>query len=135
MRKLSPAICAVALVAAACVAATPAAAQPPRVIVRGATPILPPAPYVFNGNPSYGWYDPSGIYEDPFSRYYDPAGKIPDDRYYGPKAVDLILARTLDRNNESIMGHMLRCQAHYPTYNPATDRYYGAHGIPVPCYL
>lgn len=106
----------------------------PHIIVRGATRILPPPAYTYN---YYGadWGDPLDFYGNPLDRYYDPIGKIPDTRYYGPQPVDLVLARTLDRNGESIMSHALKCQAHYPTYNTATNTYYGAHGLPQVCYL
>jgi hypothetical protein len=33
-----------------------------------------------------------------------------------------------------MLGHMLKCQATYTTYNPATNFYRGAHGIPQVCY-
>jgi len=64
-----------------------------------------------------------------------PAAKqVSDWRYYGPPAVDLILARTLDHNGESILGHMLRCQASFPSYNAATNSYSDRHGLPQVCY-
>ena len=132
MRILSTALCAVALLGGVA-AAAPAIAAPAQVIVRGATPILPPSGYGFSPGGDYA-NDPAYIYGDPLDRYYDPAGKIPDSRYYGPPAVDLALARTLDNNHESILGHMLHCQASYPTYNPATNFYRGRHGIPQTCY-
>lgn len=134
MQRLMSAIAVAALLAGGSAALTPAAAQPPHIIVRGATPILPPPAYVFGNGSAYDWYDYTGINDDPFSPYYDPAGRIPDTRYYGPKAVDLTLARTLDRNNESMLRHMLVCQASYSTYNPVSNTYYGRDGIPVPCY-
>lgn len=113
--------------------AIPATAQPPRIFVHGATRILPPPPFT-----SYrlgaDWGDPLDFYGSPVGRYYDPVGKIPDMRYYGPPAVDLVLARTLDRNNESMMSHTLTCQAHYPTYNMVTNTYYGRNGLPQVCY-
>jgi hypothetical protein len=131
MSKLSSSLCALALLAVASLAASPAAAQS-RVIVRGAHPILPPAySYSYGGafadSPGYIWGSPQ-------DRYYDPAGKFPDHRYYGPPAVDLVLARTLDRNRESMLGHMLACQRAFPSYNPATNFYRGRHGQPQVCY-
>ncbi len=129
MKNLTPALLAVAI-AVGCV--VPAVAAPMHVIVRGARPLLPPPAfdYAYGGD----WNDYSGAYGDPSSRYYDPAGATPDWRYHGPLAVDLVLARTLDHTGESMLGHMLTCQAHFATYNPATNAYYGPHGIPVPCY-
>lgn len=114
--------------------AVPAAAQAPRVIVRGAHPLyVEPTPFSdYSGGGYYG--SPQYLYGDPLDRYYDPAGKIPDYRYFGPPAVDLILARSLTRNNESLLQHMLRCQRTYPTYNPATNFFVGPNGIPQPCY-
>src|SRR4051812_35020106 len=69
------------------IAATPGLAAPPHVVVRGATRILPPPAYINN----YGadWGDPLNFYGSPVSRYYDPIGKVPDMRYYGPPPVDL----------------------------------------------
>ena len=135
MPRLLSAFGVAALLAAGSAALTPAVAQPPHIIVRGATPILPPPAYVYgNGYSTYDWYDYTGVNGDPFAPYYDPAGHVPDTRYYGPKAVDLVLARTLDRNNESMLRHMLVCQAAFPTYNPASNTYYGRNGIAVPCY-
>ena len=115
--------------------AAPALAQTPRAVVRGARPLYvappPPVDYGFD----YSYYDsPQYIYGDPLDRYYDPAGKVPDDRYYGPPAVDMVLATTLTRNHESILSHILHCQAAYPTYNAATNFYSGRDGIPRVCY-
>ena len=123
-----------AVVMAATVAATclPVFAAPIHVIVRGARPLLPPP--AFSYGTSGVWSDYSGAYGDPQSRFYDPAGTIPDWRYHGPLAVDLVLARTLDHNNESILGHILACQAAYPSYSAATNSYAGSHGIPATCY-
>jgi len=113
--------------------AMPALAQAPHVIVRGAHPYyVEPLPFSDYGGGYYG--SPAYLYGDPLDRYYDPAGKIPDERYYGPPAVDLVLARTLTLNNESILSHMLRCQAAYPTYNTATGFYRDRHGIPHTCF-
>jgi len=113
--------------------AAPAFAQT-RVIVRGAHPLnAPPGFSDYGGGGFYG--SPEYLYGDnPLDRYYDPAGKIPDSNYYGPPAVDLVLGETLSRNNESMLSHMLRCQAAYRTYNPATNFYFGRHGIPQVCY-
>lgn len=135
MKKLTTAL-AIVVVAAATVAAAPALAQSaPHVIVRGATPIAPP---VFGEDPDYnaGYYSsPFYLYgDDPLDRYYDPAGKVGDYTYHGPKPVDLQLAATLSANNESILQHMLRCQALHPTYNSATNDYFGPNGLPVACY-
>jgi hypothetical protein len=114
--------------------AAPALAQP-RVIVRGAHPYYTaPVPFSgfsgsnFAGSSEFIWGD------HPLNRYYDPAGRFPDHRYFGPPAVDMILARTLSRNNESMLSHMLRCQAAHATYNPATNFYFGPNGIPRVCY-
>lgn len=131
MNKLFSAFCAAIVLSAAAV--TGATAQPAQVIVRGANPLYVPnyAP-TYNNDSGY-WNNYGGFYGDPLSRYYDPAGVIPDWRYHGPKAVDVSLARTLDRNGESMLGHMLTCQARHATYNPASNTFYGRHGIPVRC--
>ncbi|MEO8882061.1 MAG: hypothetical protein ABI377_01370 [Devosia sp.] len=135
MLRLLSALGVAAALAAGSAALTPAVARPPHVIVRGATPILPPPAYVYgNGYSAYDWYDYTGLNGDPFAPYYDPSGHVPDTRYYGPKAVDLVLGRTLSRNNESMLRHMLVCQAAFPTYSAASNTYYGRNGISVPCY-
>ncbi len=135
MKKLTTAL-AIVLAAAVGVAAVPALAQSaPHVIVRGATPIAPP---VFGQDPDVGAYyysSPFYLYgDDPLDRYYDPAGKVGDYTYHGPKPVDLQLGATLSANNESLLDHMLRCQARHATYNTATNQYFGPNGLPVACY-
>ena len=136
MKILASAVCALALLAGAGFIAAPAMARPLHVTVRGATPILPPDAYGYGAGYGYGASSPEDydFYGNPTSRGYDPAGKFPDYRYFGPPAVDLVLARTLDANNESILGHMMRCQATYPSYNTATNFYTGRHGQPMICY-
>ncbi len=130
MRKLSSALCGAALLTAAL--AAPAFAAPAHVVVHGAYPLyVPPSYYDSYGADLAG----DGFYGDPLSRYYDPAGAIPDTQYYGPPAVDLVLARTLDRTGDSVLGHILKCQARYATYSAASNTYFGRNGIPVACYL
>jgi hypothetical protein len=103
------------------------------VIVRGAHPILPPSYYGYA--PGYSQSDPYWMYgESDLDPNFQPAGKVPDWRYYGPPAVDLVLARTLDANGESILSHMLHCEASYPTYNAATNFFTGRDGQPRVCY-
>ncbi|MGN6101482.1 MAG: hypothetical protein ACTHOR_10075 [Devosia sp.] len=131
MKTLTTAVFAAALAAAAL--ATPAFAQPARVIVRGANPIYVPPNVTYNGDDGY-WSNYGGFYGDPLNRYYDPAGAMPDWRYYGPPAVDLTLARTLSRTGDSMLTHILKCQARYPTYSAASNTYYRG-GVPVACYL
>lgn len=134
MKLLSSALCALALFAGGSFLASPALAQPARIIVRGATPILPPPAFVYDNNGGY-YANPDRVFgEDPNSPFYDHAGKYPDYRYYGPPAVDLVLARTLDRNDESMLTHMMRCQAAFGSFNPATNAYTGRNGIPQVCY-
>jgi len=130
MRLVFPALCVAALVVGPAIATVPTQAAPPRVIVRGATPILPDNSFGFGG----AYASPGYFYGNPVDRYYDPVGKFPDWRYFGPPAVDLVLARTLDHNGESMLGHMLRCQASFPSYNAATNSYTGPHGLPQVCY-
>lgn len=131
MNKLFSALSVAAILAVAG-AAGPASAQPARVIVHGANPIYVPSSPVYNGDNGY-WTNYGGFYGDPLSMYYDPAGVVQDWRYHGPKAVDVRLGMTLSRNGESMLGHMLTCQARHATYSAATDMYYGRGGIPVAC--
>lgn len=130
MRILSSALCVAALLAGPALTVAPAQAAP-RIIVRGATPLLPDNSYNYGGDYSAG---PAYFYANPLDPYYDPAGKTPDWRYYGPPAVDLVLARTLDHNGESMLDHMLRCQASFPSYNAATNSYSDRQGLPQICY-
>jgi len=131
MNKLFSAL-SVAAVLAVAGAAGPAMADPARVIVRGANPIYVPDNPVYNGDDGY-WSNYGGFYGDPLSQYYDPAGVVPDWRYHGPAAVDMQLGMTLTRNHESMLGHMLACQARHATYSAASNTFYGRHGIPVAC--
>jgi hypothetical protein len=131
MSKL-PKLAAAALLIAATATAGPALAAPLHVIVRGATPLAEPTPGFVFDNDSGTEY---GFHGDPLNRYYDPTGIIPDTRYYGPPAVDMVLARTLDVRNESILTHMLKCQAHYPSYSVIGNFYIRAGGLPAVCYL
>jgi len=131
MKKLSIALCAAAVLAGG-FAAGPALAQPAHVIVRGATPYYVPGGPEYTPDDGY-WSNYGGFYGDPMSRYYDPAGVVWDWRYHGPKAIDVSLGRTLDRTGESMLGHMLTCQARHATYNPASNTYYGAHGAALNC--
>jgi hypothetical protein len=134
MRIFSSALCAIALIAGGVALSAPAEAAP-RVVVRGAYPLVAPSyRYGYGYGPGDYTSNPGYIWGNPADRYYDPAGRVPDTRYYGPPAVDMVLARTLTRNNESMLGHMLRCQATYSTYNPATNFYRGSHGVPQVCY-
>jgi hypothetical protein len=133
MKFLKPALCAAALTAAAFSAIAPADARPLHVIVRGAHPILPPQYYGYT--PDYYPSNPYWLYgENEFDPDFRPAGKTPDWHYYGPPAVDLVLARTLDANNETILSHMLNCEASYVTYNAATNFYTTRNGQPRICY-
>jgi hypothetical protein len=133
MKFWRPALCALALTAGVVSIAAPAMARPLHVIVRGANPILPPEDYGYA--PDYYPSNPYWVYgENEFDPNFRPAGKIPDWRYYGPPAVDMVLARTLDINHESILSHMLHCEAAYRSYNAATNFYIGRHGLPTICY-
>jgi len=133
MKFLTPVWCALALAAGVVAPITAANARPLHVIVRGATPILPPDYYGYA--PDYTGGNPYWMYgESEFDPNFTPAGKIPDWRYYGPPAVDMVLARTLDVNHESILSHMLHCQAAYRSYNAATNFYTGRDGLPTICY-
>ncbi|HTJ58230.1 MAG TPA: hypothetical protein VL418_11765 [Devosiaceae bacterium] len=137
MNKLLSAICAAAVIAAGTAAATtPAVAQPARIIVRGATPIyVSPPPTLNSPNSSTNLLAPNNfLYQDPFGFYYDAPGQVRDERYYGPPAVNLALTATLNRTNQSIMGHIQACQARHPTYSAASNTYYGPNGLPVECY-
>jgi hypothetical protein len=133
MQKLSSVLIAAGIFTAIAGAmAVPASAAPLHFAVHGAQPLIV-LPDSFS-NEGADWGDPYGAYGNPLDRYYDPAGKVPFTNYRGAPAVDLVLARTLDRNHESILGHMLTCQARYASYNPATNFYAGRHGIPQICY-
>jgi hypothetical protein len=127
--KTKLAFCAAALLATL---AGPAAAAPAHAVIHGGIPIYVPPDAFYDNSGGYG-DDFGGFYGNPQDRYYDPAGAMPDWRYHGPAAVDLVLARTLDRNGESMLGHMLHCQARHATYSAASNTYYGRHGIPVSC--
>jgi hypothetical protein len=135
MKILTSAACAVLLLTANGLTTAPAIARPLHIVVRGANPIYPPDysyDYAYGGDAAGDQlYD---LYGSPFERGYGPAGKVPDSNYYGPPAVSLVLAGTLDRNGESILGHIMHCQASFPSYNAATNFYSGRHGQPMTCY-
>ena len=124
------AVCAAALAAALAIAG-PASAAPLRVVIHP-TPYYVPPSAVYDTWNGYGDYY-GGFFGNPQDRYYDPAGASPDSRYYGPPAVDMMLARTLDRNGETMLGHAEICQARHATYSVASNTFYGHNGIPVVC--
>lgn len=140
MNIVKSAACALLLLTVGGLATAPAIARPLHVIVRGANPIYPPDYYGNGDDYGYGYGADwgagplYGFYGYPFERGYWPAGKVPDERYYRPPAVDLVLARTLDRNGESILGHIMHCQASFSTYNAATNFYTARDGQPKICY-
>jgi|GEM_PF-5363854 len=110
-----------------------AAAAPAHAVVHGAIPIYAPPAYDYDdSNLGYGDYY-GGFYGNPADRYYDPAGAMPDWRYYGPKPVDLVLGRTLSARGETMLSHMMICQARHATYNPATNMFTTAGGIAYAC--
>ncbi|MDR3472515.1 MAG: hypothetical protein P4M09_12620 [Devosia sp.] len=129
--KTKLALCAAALAAAFAIAG-PAVAGPAHAVVHGAIPLYVPPDAFYDNSTGYGDYY-GGFYGNPQDRYYDPAGAMPDWRYHGPAAVDLVLARTLDRTGESILGHILICQARHVSYSAASNTYFGRNGIPVAC--
>lgn len=121
-----------AAMAAVFAIAGPAIAGPAHAVVRGAIPLYVPPDALYDNNGGYNDYY-GGFYGDPHDRYYDPAGAMPDWRYHGPAAVDLVLARTLDRTGESMLGHIMVCQARHATYSAASNTFFGRNGIPVTC--
>lgn len=50
----------------------------------------------------------------------------------GP-SINPVRAAVIDRHGLSFTQHQLRCQALYPTYEPAGDTYVGPDGIPRNC--
>ena len=60
------------------------------------------------------------------SNFYPPPGYI---------SINYDRAFTLNATGDSILEHQLKCQAAYATYDPASDTYIGAYGIPQPCRL
>lgn len=130
----SVSVIAAGLTAIVALAAAPVLAQPLQITVTDPGLIVEEQP----GQPPPGRYErPSKLfdYHLNFNTNFDPGEAAMDSQFVnrpGP-AIHTVRAAVLDRNNESLAEHQLRCQAMYATYEPVSDTYLGSDGIPQYC--
>lgn len=115
----------------ALVAATPASAQPIEITVPGGA--VEPAPLA----PSDRVILRSRLfdYHLEFDNRFDP-GRAALDALPVVRtglSINPVRAVVLNRNGLSLAEHQLRCQSLHPTYEPVSDTYLGADGIPRNC--
>ena len=131
MKLLLPAVALIAALGAV----APAAAQPLDIIVGGGTIVPDSTPRDFPDRRVVrtpvtpgGNFDPAqaSLNALAISNFYPAPGYV---------SINYDRAYTLNATGDSILEHQLKCQAAYATYDPATDTYVGAYGIPQPCRL
>jgi hypothetical protein len=140
MRTFGIAFASLGILGVALAGSTPATAQPVEATVRGGQPgiterELGPTPgfevrpgSVFSPHitgPLAPDFDPS---------YYAQAEGLRMLARNPNASVDLVLGAILDQNDETPAEHMLRCQARYPNYEPVSNTYLAANGVPRPCF-
>lgn len=116
-------------------AAAPAAAQPLDIIVRGGAVVPDTTPRDFPDRRIVrtpitpgGNFDPAqaSLNALAVSNFYPAPGYV---------EINFDRAFTLNATGDSILEHQLKCQAAYASYDPASDTFIGANGIPQPCRL
>ncbi|MDB5541085.1 MAG: hypothetical protein JWQ89_2812 [Devosia sp.] len=116
MRHLLP----ILTIGLAIAAASPVAAQPVNIIVRGGAPEFLPVPlpndYHF-GDHIFGRYFFDNLNFDPASAANNAENAI----RYRPRTVDVNLLVSMARTPGSWAVHQEQCQARYPSYDWASD--------------
>ena len=140
MRTFGIAFASLGILGVAWAVSTPATAQPLQATVRGGQPVIVdrdvrvPTGYEVRPGAVFTPY-----ITGPLSLDFDPSfyAQVEGLRLVArnPSAgVDLVLGAILDQNGETTAEHMLRCQARYSSYEPVSNTYLAANGLPRTCF-